>query len=209
MQLHVETLFTPAPRFFLGRTPEGNIWSLRHDVEQDLAAGLEELSGSEPVGLQIGPVPGSAAPYLDLLSRHHPVQRLWTGPAYCFPGELPGCVDIVYVTPDNASVLTRYFTDWLPDVATGVPMTAFLEDGAAVSICCSVRMTPRAHEVGVETHPDFRGRGYAARVVSGWARAVREQGLIPLYSTSWENPSSRAVANRLGLVQYGADFHVT
>ncbi len=225
MQLHVETLFTmddrsrlvsvngsgggAAPRFLLGRTPEGNVWYVRHDVDRGLAAGLEELSESEPAGLQTGPTPDSATPYLDLLSHHDSVQRVWTGPTYRFPSELPDSVDIVYVTPDNVSVLTRYFKDWLEDVFAGVPMTACLEDGAAVSICCSVRMAQRAHEAGAETHRDFRGRGLAARVVVGWARAVRQLGLTPLYSTSWENQSSRAVANRLGLVQYGATFHVT
>jgi RimJ/RimL family protein N-acetyltransferase len=225
MRLHVETLFTmddrgrlvsvnqpgggAAPRFFLGRTTEGNVWAVRHDVDRGLAAALEELLESEPAGLQTGPVPASVAPYVDLLSRHDSVQRVWTGPAYGFPSALPNSEDIVHVTPNNVSVLTRYFTDWLGDVSAGVPMTAFLEDEAAVSICCSVRMTQRAHEVGVETHRDFRGRGHAARVVAGWARAVRDLSLTPLYSTSWENQSSQAVAKRLGLVQYGADLHVT
>ena len=79
----------------------------------------------------------------------------------------------------------------------------------AVSICGSARITSRAHEAGVETHPDFRGRGHAVKVVAAWARAVREDGRIPLYSTSWENEASRDVARKLGLVQYGVTFHVT
>jgi predicted GNAT family acetyltransferase len=72
-----------------------------------------------------------------------------------------------------------------------------------------VRITHEAHEAGVETLPDFRGRGYATDVVAGWARLVRSLGAVPLYSTSWENAASQAVARKLRLVQYGADFHIT
>jgi predicted GNAT family acetyltransferase len=72
-----------------------------------------------------------------------------------------------------------------------------------------VRRTARAHEAGVETHPAFRGRGFAVRAVAAWARAVRATGVLPLYSTSWENHGSRGVARRLGLVQLGSDLHVT
>ena len=42
----------------------------------------------------------------------------------------------------------------------------------AVSICCRVRVSAAAHEAGVETPPDFRGRGHGTRTVAAWARAV-------------------------------------
>jgi predicted GNAT family acetyltransferase len=87
-------------------------------------------------------------------------------------------------------------------------MGASLHDGMAVSVCCSVRVTDRAHEAGVETHPEFRGRGHATRAVAEWAAAVWQLRCVPLYSTSWENASSRALARRLGLVQFGADLHI-
>lgn len=73
----------------------------------------------------------------------------------------------------------------------------------------TARMTPHAHEAGVETHPEFRGRAHAARAVRAWARAVRELDRIPLYSTSWENKASRALAARLGLLRYEPDLHTT
>jgi len=38
---------------------------------------------------------------------------------------------------------------------------------------------------------------------------VRSMGAIPLFSTSWENAASQAVAKKLRLAQYGADYHVT
>jgi RimJ/RimL family protein N-acetyltransferase len=198
-----------APRFFLGRTTDGNVWSVRHDLEPGLATAILELLQSEPAGQEDGRNPNAAAPYLELLARHDAIQRVESGPAYRFPSDLPNDTHTIRVTPDNASLLSRYLPDWMPDVSVGVPMTALLEDGDAVSVCCSVRLTPRAHEAGVETHRDFRGRGYAQRVVAAWAMAVREIGIAPLYSTSWENEASRAVASRLGLVQYGATLHIT
>jgi RimJ/RimL family protein N-acetyltransferase len=60
----------------------------------------------------------------------------------------------------------------------------------------------------VETLPDFRGQGYAKDVAAEWANRVRAVGGIPLYSTSWENKASQAVARKLGLECYGADFQI-
>jgi hypothetical protein len=78
-----------------------------------------------------------------------------------------------------------------------------------VAVCRSVRITPAAHEAGVETLSAFRGRGYAQDVVAGWARVVQSLGALPFYGTSWENTASQAVAKKWHLVPYGADFHVT
>lgn len=66
-----------------------------------------------------------------------------------------------------------------------------------------------ALEAGVETARPYRGRGYAARVVAAWAREVRDMGRVPLYSTSWKNEASRAVARKLALICFGNDLHIT
>ncbi|HVG44817.1 MAG TPA: GNAT family N-acetyltransferase [Longimicrobium sp.] len=86
---------------------------------------------------------------------------------------------------------------------------AVVEDGRAVAVCSSVRITDAAREAGVETAPGFRGRGHAARAVAAWAVAVRRMGAIPLYSTSWSNAASQGVARKLGLRMFGADLHIT
>ena len=62
--------------------------------------------------------------------------------------------------------------------------------------------------LGVETADGWRGRGLAGEAVSEWAREVRADGRIPLYSTSWSNDASRAVAEKLGLVHFGSDLHI-
>ena len=89
------------------------------------------------------------------------------------------------------------------------PYLAIIADSQMVSICQSVRLSSRAHEAGVDTLVGYRRRGYATSVVAAWALAVRASNRIPLYSTSWDNMASQGVAQRLGLVQYGVDYHVT
>lgn len=222
MRLHVEALYTrdaagrlltvndvgaaPAPRFFLGRTPNGNMWWFRHDVEAPLAADLARLCDSLPPGLDVV----SAEPFVERLSRVAAVEKIWTGPAYHFPRALPAeDVGVVRVTANNVTVLSPYLEDWHGDVSPGAPMAVALEDGKAVSVCGSVRITPHAHEAGVDTNRDFRRRGFATRAVTAWAKAVRELERIPLYSTSWQNEASRALAAKLGLIQFGSDLHIT
>lgn len=220
MRVHVETLFThgpdgrmlrvnepngkDAPRFFLGRTIHGNDWRFRHDIDDDLRRELESLCRAAPA---TGELRSTTFDEM-ILSRFEPVGRTWAGPAYRFPSELPTSA-AVRITEENRDLLSPYLEAWLDDVAVGKPMFVSLLGGRAVSICCSVRMTSVAHEVGVETVPEFRGRGFATPVVAAWASAVRDLNRIPLYSTSWQNDASQAVARKLGLIQYGADLHIT
>ena len=225
MRLHVRALFTqdqqgrlvtvndpgraPAPRFFLGRTAGENLCWIRHDVGASIAAQLQALCDAQPVDAEPEAEPALTGAIIDCLSLERPVERVWCGPAYEFPPGRYADEAAVRITQANANLLTPFLEEWREDAAAGVPMAASLHEGAAVSVCCSVRVTDKAHEAGVETHPDFRGRGHASRAVMAWATAVRQLGCVPLYSTSWENLRSRALATRLGLIQFGADLHIT
>jgi len=106
-------------------------------------------------------------------------------------------------------MLEPYCTRWQDMINTAQPFVAIVQEGCVVAVCASVCKNREAHEAGVETHPQFRRQGYAAQVVAAWATAVREQGSVPLYSTAWENKGSQAVAHTLGLIPYGATFHIT
>ena len=126
----------------------------------------------------------------------------------------------VAVAPGDEELLERHFSDVLPELSLRQPCVALVEHGHAVSLCCCARspgtsavaaeacVSPEAAEASVETAPGHRGRGYATRTVAAWARSVQAQGLLPLYSTSWENRASRSVARRLGLIPYGEDLHI-
>ena len=64
------------------------------------------------------------------------------------------------------------FEELVAELSDWQPFLAIVEESRAVSVCRSVRITAVAHEAGVETLPDFRGKGYAKDVVAGWARLV-------------------------------------
>ncbi len=93
--------------------------------------------------------------------------------------------------------------DELLDGALG-PWAMAVVDGRVVSICHTPRpMTERAAECGVWTHPDSRGRGYAAAVAATWAAILRPSGRHLFYSTGAQNLSSQRVAARLQLRPIG------
>ncbi|HYF00658.1 MAG TPA: GNAT family N-acetyltransferase [Planctomycetota bacterium] len=224
--LHVRALFThdarsrllrvnepgseaPAPRWFLGRTRAGNLWRFRADLPEALVEELEALCGDEPAGAELHGRPRHLEACVRLLEAHARVRRVWMGPAYRFTESAGPSRPLLAVTEANADLLRGGFEELVEELPVCQPFVALVEEGRAVSVCRSVRVTPAAHEAGVETLPDLRGKGYAKEVVAGWARSVRSVGAVPLYSTSWENTASRALAKKLRLVPFAADCHVT
>jgi RimJ/RimL family protein N-acetyltransferase len=223
MEMHVEALFAhddhgrllhvndpnaaDAPRFFLGQTAGGSVMRFRRGTATDLERELKAVAAA----IQAAPAldsPIDAAPYRAILDRSSPSGEIWTGPAFTFPSSLPERVQAFRVTPENSHVLESHLAPWVPDVTTCQPMIAVAVDGQAVAVCASVRRTRKAHEAGIETVVAFRRRGYAAAAATEWARAVREEGRVPLYSTSWNNEASRALARKLGLLPFGNDLHI-
>ena len=216
MRLHVEALFThddrgqvvrvnepngaPAPRFFLGRTARCSVLRFRNDVDEAVRAELRATAARDADSA----TPNDPAPYEAIVGRVTAIQRTEAGPAFIFPRELPTSADAVVISEANAELLRPHLEAWLPDVRSAQPMIGLAVAGHIVSVCASVRLTPDAYEAGVDTAPPFRGHGYAARVVTAWAL-----GRIPLYSTSWRNAASRAVARKIGLIHFGSDLHIT
>src|SRR5438132_6985484 len=86
MELHVEALYrrTPegrlletregdpvrAPRFFLGRTGQGNLWRFRDDLPASLVRGLDALAAAEPVLPELPREPVSLSQFRKLLLEH-------------------------------------------------------------------------------------------------------------------------------------------
>lgn len=224
MEFHVEALFshdqnnrlrtinepwpetTAAPKFFLGRTIGGtNLCRFRYDVPVMLIEQLERLSANEPVVRDFHTKPKHFEKYMKLLEG----ERFTMGPCYLIPDEVTPEMNVVRITPENISEYLLDGFEWLTSEIDYVqPCIALLDERRVVSICRSVRITSKAHEAGLETLTAFRGRGYAAAVVAGWAVAVRELGRIPLYSTFWDNLASQSVARKLGLLYYGINFTV-
>lgn len=226
MAIHVQALFTHdarsrllfvnepdrgvlAPSLFFGRTREGNLWRFRADLPEVLIAELEMLCLDEPVGVEFQSPPRHVESYVRLLETHTPQHKPWMGPAYHFAEHIEPSRPLLAMTETNTELLYGGFEKLIPELPAWQPFRALIEKGRAVSVCRSVRITSAAHEAGVETLPEFRGQGYAKEVVAGWAHVVQSMGAIPLYRTSWENTASQAVAKKLHLVPYGADFQIT
>ena len=235
MELHLRCLYTHdaqgrvsrqrepggprCPRFHLGRTRLGNLWRFRDDLPSDAIRQLARYAAKErPLDSEHTP-PERIEPIRRVLRETCEIAREWSGPAYRFPDVIPEALDVsrvVAVRPGNAAVLARWFEGEIAQLALRQPCFAWVEEGHAVSLCHSAR--PRsvsgesdclASEAGVETAISHRGLGHAPAVVFAWAGAVRSQGGLPLYSTSWSNRASLSVARNLDLILYGEDFHFT
>ena len=227
MKIQVEVLFTqdkngclqrinestgairPAPRFFFGYTNEGSICRFRHDLPDNVVAQLKEVAAAEPTPMNSQKIPRNRRQFEDILQSHAPIKGIWVGPAYRFPEHITPPTNIVQLSCENSGLLKGDFAEMVSELNSSQPYLAIVEDSQAVAICRSVRLSSRAHEAGVDTLVGYRRRGYATVVVAAWALAVRALNCIPLYSTSWDNVASQSVARRLGLVQYGVDYHVT
>ncbi|TMV46251.1 kasugamycin N-acetyltransferase AAC(2')-IIb [Paenibacillus mesophilus] len=224
MVLHAEAMFTydrnmrlrtvnepwpgesPAPRFFMGRTMEGSaLCRFRYDVPETLVEQLNKLCADEPVIRDLRTRPKHFDAYMSLLQS----DRYTMGPCYRVPDETVPNAQVVSITRDNRDEYLHGGFEWLKsEIDYAQPCMALVNENKAVSICRSVRISPGAHEAGLETLNEYRGRGYAAAVVAGWAMAVREIDGIPLYSTSWDNLSSQSVARQLALSVYGVNFTI-
>ena len=130
--------------------------------------------------------------------------RLSLRPGIHFPGDASSSLAETE-TIDDLPQLEYHFTGWTADeIPDASPIVAVMLDGRAVSVCFCARRASFAAEAGLETAPVFRGRGLGPRVAAAWALAMRESGRTPLYSTSWTNDASLAVARKLGLIPYAA-----
>lgn len=190
------------PLFSLIRGRGSCAWAVRWDVERAVADELNGLAGEEPPAGDFRESPVHAERYASLLEG-----RVDSGPSFVFPEGIARPAGVVVI--ENVGVLDRHFSGWTASEIPGcAPIVGVVEDGFAVSVCFSARLSDEAAEAGVATAVDWRGRGLAARVTAGWALALRGSGQVPMYSTSWSNGASLAVARKLGLVGFGCVWSV-
>jgi GNAT acetyltransferase len=193
----------PGPTFSLIRTATDRAWAVRADVPADVAEQLALLAEEErPLSdLQVAPI--HADRYLSLLPG-----VITSGPAFAFPEFLPESAGITAI--EDVRLLQRSFPGWLDDeLPERSPVMAVIRSDQVVSVCFCARRSQAAAEAGVETSAPFRGQGLALRVTTAWALAVRNSGRLPIYSTSWGNQSSLAVAHKLKLKACASDWSVS
>jgi RimJ/RimL family protein N-acetyltransferase len=200
-----------APRFFLGRNVHGHRWRVRYDMPAEAVHRLDQLCHAEPQRSPLAGPPEQTAAIRAVLAEDAPIVSENRGPAYWLPTVSFVLPQVVLLSEAHAALVQTTFpwlVAWLADAATG-PVAAVLAQGNAVSVCFCSRITPHAAEAGIETLAACRGKGAATAAAAGWAAAVQQSQRVALYSTSWQNQASQAVAKKLGAVLYAEDWSIT
>src|SRR4051812_41232163 len=169
----------PAPRLFVGRTTEGNLWRFRHDLPPTLVHTLDRLLAAEPVTTDLRQPLHCHDRLCDALATFGPVAEINSGPAWWCPEGIASSRAIATTRLTDGTTPARTFP-WLEaEIADRQPCLAVLHEGEAVAICFSARLSAVAAEAGVVTLEAYRGRGYASAVVAAWASAVHAMGRTP------------------------------
>lgn len=193
----------PGPLFTLIRGTTTCAWAVRADVPRSVADELEGLARQEPLTSDSRSTPMHAEEYMSLIQG-----TADSGPAFRFPEEIAPPQGTVFI--EDIGLLNHHFTGWTEDeIPERTPIVAIVENGHAVSVCCCSRRSDVAAEAGLETAEAYRGRGLGPRVTAAWALSVRASGRTPLYSTSWSNDASLAVARKLGLEAYANAWSIS
>lgn len=93
--------------------------------------------------------------------------------------------------------------------AACAPLFGVIVEGRLLSLAHSARRTKAACELGVDTLPAARRRGYALAVTLLWAEAVAREGCIPFYSALAENTASLALAAAAGYRPFACGASIT
>ncbi|GCE15984.1 GNAT family N-acetyltransferase [Tengunoibacter tsumagoiensis] len=78
------------------------------------------------------------------------------------------------------------------------PLIGTIVDGRLLSLAHSSRRTTEVCELGIDTLPEARRKGYALAATLVWAQIVASEGLIPIYSALSENEPSLRLAAAAG-----------
>lgn len=214
LDLHVKSLFTldenenlltinepwnqsqPAPSLYVGTTCDGfQKFFVRAKTDALLRSKMETLFSQK----------AEPEHYVELLGGGEISKEI----CYCFAEKIPAKESCLLLTPENIAAVNLGEFSWLAEEISFVqPCFVFLHEQTVVSVCRSVRID-RAHEAGIETAADFRGKGYASVVLAAWAKELIHRGNIPLYSTHSTNLSSQRLAEKFGLRLFATGFHIS
>ena len=179
-------------------------------MPEPIVTRIEALLDGDRPGDDFAARPPYADAVRELLDEHAPVTGEASGP--CFAIESlgsPPAGDVVRIEGPRRELLAG-FAGWElrepNEVDARQPCFGVVDGDRAVSVCFSARRPGAAAEAGVDTLENHRQRGYATRVVHAWAAELLRQGRVPLYSTSWDNVASRAMARRLGMRLYAVSW---
>lgn len=159
------------PRLIVSRHAGGFSRFYRHDLPVGTRAAVAQLAAERAFE--------DEQVITQLLETDAPVEHIWRVRWH-----------VIQVAPPPSA---------FPDVTRAADGHVIVRDGAVVARAWTTADSPVATEVEVETHPDYRRRGYARQVVAAWAAAALAAGKVAYYSHVMANDASRGVARSLGL----------
>jgi hypothetical protein len=210
-----------APKFVLCGCRSGNVYGVRADVPDGIAAELMALAASQRPLVEPSAAQQLVDRGIELLSRDASVPKLRIETTYLLPNDLSFRHDVPLISSDTvagrelrASLAARGMPAGLARMGfvnvaeLWEPWCAALHDGDVVSVAFAARLSATGAILGVATAPALRGRGYAAAATAGWTHmpALRSRALF--YSTEQTNISSQRVVARLGLRRLGASLEL-
>jgi hypothetical protein len=224
LDMHIEALFTLdpqkrlltinepwdkkklAPKLYLGKTADGSIaYRFRFDVQLEIIEKLEKLLSKESSQCLENQMM-YVNEYMEILESKN-----------CFNEICFFCEDslnatektCVKLTPQNIARYKVNNFEWLnEEIAYCQPCFGVMENDELLSLCRSVRISDKAHEAGIETAENHRGKGFAGIALRNWAKEVLEKGCIAFYSAAADNFKSQRTAEKAQLYRYGIGLSI-
>lgn len=204
------------PRLAMLGCPDGNLAFARHDVPDDVAAGLIAAVTHAPPWFEADALPACADALAEQLA---PVTPVEPSLVFALPHAPPADDPRILSSGTGAgeALLGALARDGMPAhlaeagfVGLGdfwAPWCALVDEGEIAAMAFAARLGAAA-EVGVYTFPRWRGRGFAAAVTAAWSGIPGLCGHELFYSCHVSNASSRRVAARLGLEHIGMGLRI-
>lgn len=193
-----EAPYDTAPQFYVGVTRKKSIAKYQERIAPTLRKQLEAIVSETPNDQLLQAI--------QLFSAEQKLKQFHLGPFYEIPTIASQIEGPIEITEDNKYLIKEAFPYTHDELAERAPVFTVIEAGVPVSLCCSARQTSEAAEASVFTNEHYRGRGYAVDVVRAWAKKVQQQNRTAFYSTSWDNFSSRMIAEKLAMKRIGFDI---
>lgn len=105
----------------------------------------------------------------------------------------------------KSCITEDWFREYFADMVAQRLCWGYFLDGQLVS--CSdapgmPHLADRVQEIGINTLPAHRGRGYAADVCIAAAREIISQSKCPIWSANIDNLASQKLAERVGFIPF-------
>ena len=120
---------------------------------------------------------------------------------YCEPGGFTDCS-----FGEVRDVADRDESAWHMRDTWGGPVFGQIADGKVVTWCAIKPLSDIVWDLSIETHPQYRGRGYAKSTVSAALKHVFANDRLVGWGCDRDNPASLRTALSVGFKHYALDL---